>query len=414
MNAEAALTPTRELVSHDKPLNLMDKAFVQNKSAYYEYLRHHLPVHRGRIGFVKLYLTATYEDCLTVVKSDRFGRNRTKITGGSRFPFPLPKGIAALAESMITEDDPEHRRQRNLVQKAFSPKSLQSMSERVTELSHGLLDDLTRQREIDLQSQYALQIPTAVIAQMMGVSMDDMPRFQKCLRVLSKGMSGWNVVRTLLWDIKQALKLVNELIDKKRNAPGDDILTQLIEAEEEGDKLSRNEIVSLVFLLIIAGYETTVHLITNGVHTLLTHPEQLARLRERPELMSSAVEEILRYAGPVQGTKMNFAREDIELGGVVIPKGAPTMPLLGSANRDENVFDNPHVFDIQRDPNKHLSFSMGNHFCLGAFLARMEVKLALAALLERSPNLALVADPSEIEWAAQPGWHKLPELRVTL
>jgi cytochrome P450 len=210
------------------------------------------------------------------------------------------------------------------------------------------------------------------------------------------------------------VRFVRELVARKRGNPQEDILTGLIEAEANGERLTEDEIVAMVFLLVVAGYETTVHLITNGVLILLQHPDQLERLREQPELMDSAVEEILRHRGPVHGTKLNYATEDVTFHGVTVPKGSPVIPLLGAANHDPRAFDDPEVFDIARAPNRHLSFGHGNHFCLGAQLARMETKVALATLLERNPNLRLAVDPSEIEVQNMPFWHRHQSLPVVL
>ena len=155
------------------------------------------------------------------------------------------------------------------------------------------------------------------------------------------------------------------------------------------DKLDEDELIAMMFLLIFAGYETTVHLITNAVLTLLQHPDELAKLKSNPELAEGAVEEVLRFRGPVHGTKPNWAREDIEMHGVLIKRGTPVMPLLGAANRDPRQFPNPEVFDIERTPNKHLAFGYGIHMCLGAWLARLETRVALNTLFRRNPNLSL-------------------------
>ena len=400
-------------------LNLLDKDFRDHKFEYYAYLRDHQPVAQMRIAFMKVVGVARYDDCLALVKDSRFGRNRARITGGSRMPFPLPKNLALLAQSMIVEDDPEHRRLRQLVQKAFAPKSLADLDGWVVNMTHELLDEaISRSGEpgavIDLQRDYALKIPTAVIARMVGIDQQDMPRFQSSLSILTQGLSGWSVLRTVAWDLGKTIRFVRELIAAKRKAPAQDILSALIEAEEDGDRLSEDEIVSLVFLLIIAGYETTVHLISNGVVALLSHPEQLQRVRETPELMGSAVEEMLRYCGPIHGTKMNYAAQDLEIAGVPISKGTPVVPLLGSANRDERVFSDPDRFDISRDPNRHLAFSQGNHFCLGAFLARMEARIAIASLLERCPDLALAVPREQLKIQSLPLWHRYNDVPLRL
>ncbi|MEM7078075.1 MAG: cytochrome P450 [Pseudomonadota bacterium] len=401
-------------LSAERPLNLMDKHFHQNKWAYYQYLRDHLPVHPAKIAVAKIIVVARYDDCMNLVKDPRFGRNRGRIMGKgeSPLPFPVPKNIRALAQSMILEDDPEHRRLRNMVQKAFAPKNINALGDDIEALAHRLLDELIPQQTFDLQQAYALQIPVKVIAGIMGLNDEHMVKFQQSLRVLSEGLSGWNVMRTLLWDIRRSANFMREVIEEKRRNPGDDILSNLIQPGEDGDCLSEDELLSMIFLLIIAGYETTVNLVTNGVHALLTHPDQLARLRAEPELVGSAVEEMLRFCGPVHGTKMNYAREDLEIGGVEISKGTGMMPLLGSANRDERFFAQPEIFDIARSDNKHLSFSQGNHFCLGAFLARMETRIAIKVLIERLPDLRLAIPGDDVEILARPGWHRLGGLPV--
>ncbi|MDG2277933.1 MAG: cytochrome P450 [Pseudomonadales bacterium] len=396
-------------IAANRPLNLQDRHLVQNRWAYYQYLREHLPVHRAKLLGVKFFVTARYDDCLTVVKDERFGRNRAKITGGSRFPFPVPSNLKFLAESIINEDDPQHRRLRQLVQKAFSPKSLTQVELRVNEWAQELAQACVAKGEFSMQEDYALPIPMRAIAEMVGVSENDMPRFREGVRALSEGLNGWRIARTIFWDLRNLVKFVRELVERKKQNPSDDILSGLIAAEIEGDRLGDDELVSMVFILIIAGFETTANLISNGVITLLEHPDELAKLRSNPSLYGSAVEELLRFSGPVHGTKMNYAREDIEIRGVVIPKGMAVMPILGSANRDEAVFDNPNVFDIQRDPNKHLSFSQGNHFCLGAFLARMEAKIAFKTLFESMPQLELASIP---EPATMPGWHRYRDYRL--
>jgi len=396
------------------PFNIMTRKFTDHKTAYYHWMLQEAPVCKAKMAVMNVYLLSRYEDCVNVLTDPRFIRNRKKIGGKTRFPFPVPKTVKLLAESMILEDKPEHTRLRGLVQKAFTPGALSKLEGRIQTLTHELLDDLDKQSTVDLIPSYSLPIPVTVIREMVGVSEEDMPKFQKSMSVLSEGMSGFNLVKTFAWDMKKTVNFVKDLIEKKRVQPEDDILTRLIQAEEEGERLTENELISMVFLLIFAGYETTVHLITNGVLALLQHPEQLDRLRAEPELMDSAVEEILRFAGPIHGTKPMYAAEDVTLHGVTIPKGAMTMPILGAANLDPSAFNQPDVFDIGRTPNRHLAFGHGMHYCLGAPLARLETKWALAALLERNPNLRLAVDPSELRLQNIPGWHRYENLPVHL
>lgn len=407
MNAKA---PEPIKLNPNKPLSLIDKHFIAHRWEYYKYLREQMPVHKVKMMGINLTVVARYEDCLMVAKDNElFGRDRAAITGGSKLPFPVPKNIQLLANSMIIEDDPQHRRLRQLVQKAFAPRSLELMEERLGEWAKALVDACADKGEFYAQSDFALQLPSKAISMMMGIDEDDMPLFQESLRVLSEGMSGWRVARTMFWDLRKSVAFVRDQVEKKRANPGEDILSALIHAEEDGDRLTEDELVSMVFLLIVAGFETTTSLISNSIITFNHHPDQLERLHNEPRLLSSAVEELLRFAGPIHGTKMNYARQDMELRGVHIPKGTAVMPLLGSANRDETVFEDPDRFDIARDPNKHLSFSQGNHFCLGAFLARMETKIALETLYQRFDKLEFVDEP---EVAPMPGWYRYKDYRV--
>ncbi|MBV6623437.1 MAG: cytochrome P450 [Rivularia sp. (in: Bacteria)] len=403
---------TKRKIEIKEPLNVNSQEFTNNKYEYYKLLREDYPVCQGKVSVMDAYFLSRYDDCVSFLKDPRFVRNRTTATGGGRFPFPMPKSVSLMANSMINEDEPDHRRLRDLVHQAFTKHSLVKMEGRIEQLTNDLLDKAEPQGTVDLKQAYALPIPVTVIQEMVGVSDEDMPRFYNGMKAMTDGFSGLTMFRTLFWDMPRLSKFVRELIDRKRSNPSEDILTALIQAETEGEKLSEDEVVAMVFLLIIAGYETTVYLIINSVLTLLQHPQQLARLRAEPGLINSAVEEILRYRGPVQGTKPGYALEDIVLHGVTIPKGAAVIPLLGAANRDSNVFENAEVFDIARSPNKHLGFGSGIHTCLGAPLARMETRIAITNLLKRNSNLRLAVDVLELELINMPLWHRYKSLPV--
>ena len=403
--------------SASRPIDLASRDFAERKYDWYRWLLENAPACRGRIAVLRVNLVARYADCRALLTDPRFLRNRGRAVGkGSNpLPFPLPKAVAALARSMIIEDDPEHRRLRNLVGKAFTPRAIARLSDRVESLAQELLDGLERGGgRFDLLAAYARPIPSRVIAELVGIPKGDMPRFDAGVRVLSEGLSGWSVVRTLLWDLPATSRFVRELIERKRAEPGDDLLSELIHAEEEGDRLGHDELLSMVFLLIIAGFETTLHLVTNGVRTLLEHPAELARLRADPSLWDSAVEEILRHRGPVHGTKPVYPSEDVTFHGVTFRRGTATMPLLAAANHDPCAFENPDRFDVGRSPNHHLAFGFGAHFCLGAQLARMETRVALRALFERFPDLRLAVPESELVIQRLPGWHRHASLPVAL
>lgn len=395
------------------PIKVGTQDFHKDRLEIYNYLLEHDPVSQMKVSVLKMWGVARYDDCMTVLKSPHMFRDRSRATGkGGTFPFPLPKHVQRVAISMITTDDPEHRRLRNLVHKAFTPRSLQKIAERVEEITHELLDNASG--TVDLMQVYSLPIPVTVIREMLGIEQEDMDDLRNAINYLTNGMSGLSVIRTLLFDMPKASKFIERIIAKKRDNPADDILTGLIHAEEEGETLSDDELVAMVFLLIIAGYETTVHLINNAVITLIEHPDQLDRLRAEPELMESAIEEILRFAGPIEGTKMFYPNRDIRLSGVTIPKGATVMPLLGAANRDPRQFENPHVFDIARTPNRHLGFSHGIHYCLGAPLARLETQTALRTLFDRYPNIRLAVDSSDLEVMNVPLWIRHKAVPVIL
>ena len=403
------------------PPDLTSKEFANNKYQYFEWMRREAPVAHCKYVTGKAYVVSRYEDCVALLKDPRVVRDNRKIdTSSPLLPsfIPLPKSTELILHSMIGSDEPDHKRLRSLVHQAFTRKSMSELSDRINKLTNTLLDKAEAKSKaegsVDLKEAYALPIPVTVIQEMVGVSDTDMPRFYEGIEAIITGFSGVRIILTMLWDVPRLSSFVRELIDRKRENPGHDMLTGLIQAEEEGQKLSEDEIVSMVFLIIAAGYQTTVHLITNGVIALLQHPDQLAKLRANPDLIDSAVEEILRFTSPVYLTELAYAGEDMQLHGVSIPKGKVVTACIGSANHDPEMFENPEVFDIERSPNKHLGFGSGIHACLGAPLARMEAKIALTNLLKRNPNLRLAVDSSELEFETTPGLHSYRHLPVVL
>ena len=344
------------------PVNLMGKEFINDKQKYYRWLHANERVHKGKMSLLPVYMVHRYDDCVSLLKDPRVVRNRTTATGGRPFPVPLPKAVNMLMKSMITEDDPNHRRLRTLVHKAFTPRRLAYLDQRIETLTHELLDKAEAQGEVDLMEAYALPIPVTVISEMVGVTPEETPQFAGYMGALATGMTGFKIAKTMFYDLPKAVRFCRELIERKRANPQDDILTGLIEAEENGDKLTEDELIAMVFLIIVAGYETTVHLITNVVQTLLTHPEQLAQLRAEPGLMETAIEEVLRYNGPILSTKPAYGMEDLHYGNQVIPKGKMILPLLGAANFDPDIFEDPYIFDITREKNRHLGFGQGIHY----------------------------------------------------
>jgi cytochrome P450 len=252
---------------------------------------------------------------------------------------------------------------------------------------------------MDLIRDYALPVPTTIIAEMLGVPVKDRHKFHRWSSAILLATAGsWWSTMKIMPPVLAFLRYIRKLIIKRRADPRDDLLTALVQAEEAGQQLSEDELVSMVFLLLLAGHETTVNLIGNGTLALLQHPDQLDRLRRDPALVKPAIEELLRYDSPVETATERRACQDVTVAGVTIPRGEVVIAVIASANRDERQFDNPDALDITREPNKHLSFGLGAHYCLGAPLARLEGQIAINALLRRIPDLRLSVAPESLRW----------------
>jgi len=394
------------------PIILDSPEFLADPFPFYDRLRREAPVYRTSLSYLgdtDIYVLPRYADCVELTTDPRFRR----IVEGAP-PLPIPDSLKLIStDTMIFKDDPEHLRLRKLVSKAFTPKAVARLADRAEEVTNELLDGFTRGQTIDLVTDYALPIPVTVISEMVGVPDGERTQFHDAMNLVIDGVVKYGIEQAAA-EMTGVIDYVRRLIERRRDDPAEDILTGLLHPADDGDRLSDDEILAMVFLLVSAGYETTYTVIANGVAALLTHPDQLARLKAQPDLIAPAVEEILRYTGTIGGTKPNFASEDVELRGVPIPRGAIVIPLLASANRDPEAFENPDTFDITRSPNFHLAFSKGQHFCLGANLARMEIRVAIANLIRRFPDLRLAVDPDELEFVQLPFWRRLNALPVTL
>jgi len=303
-----------------------------------------------------------------------------------------------LTRNMLDLDPPDHTRLRALVQKAFTPRVVEQMRERIRALTEELVDRALERGRIDLIRDYALPIPTTIIAEMLGVPVEDRHRFQRWSgAIVQSNPSGWRMIPAIPHAIL-FLRYIRRLVRARRAEPRDDLVSALVRAEEAGDQLSEDELFAMVFLLLIAGHETTVNLIGNGTLALLEHPSAMERLRSEPGLLAGAVEELLRHSGPLQTATERFAREDSEVGGVTIPRGSTVYAVLASANRDERQFSNPDAVDVAREPNRHLAFGLGIHYCVGAPLARLEAQIAFDTLLRRTSALSLVASRDALRW----------------
>lgn len=405
-------------------LNLTSKEFQLNPYAVYAQLREHAPITPierpyGHLRFPgQNYFVSRYEDVVAVLKDSRFSNERYKVTGAGDLASQwwVPNLFRAILHSMVMVDDPDHARLRNLVHKGFTPHMIQQMDRQIETISHDLLDRAARKQSVDLIADFALPLPLTVISEMMGVPPKDRLRFHQLMGSFLDGATS-TTIRTALSRFSNVLGLnrfLRNLIALRRKDPQDDLITQLVEAEDQGDRLSEDELVAMLWLLLLAGHETTVNLIGNGTLALLEHPDQLQKLTGHLEFLESAIEEILRFTNPVQQIAPRYTLEAVELLGQTIPRGSSVMVGIASANRDESVFPEAQRFDITRDPNRHIAFGLGIHYCLGAPLARLEGKIAFNALLSRFPDLRLAVPVTQLEWRGSPALRGLKRLPIAL
>ncbi len=372
--------------------DLQSKTLHGDAHEIFRRLREEDPVHRGRLGSRDVYFLTRYEDVRTVLESRELvvkDPTHSALGSAGRRALPIPKIAASFMNSMITSDDPMHRRLRKLVAKAFTPRTVSVLRPSIEAKAEQLCDAIADEGMVDLIDALALPLPVHVITELVGVPESDRRRFGGWVHDVMRNFTPWNmpfIVRGL-WSFR---RYVGRLSDRKRESPTDDLLSRLAQVEDEGDRLSRDELVAMVFLLLSAGHETTVSLIANGTLALLEHPDRWEELYEHPERIPTAVEELLRFDGPTLGTEFYYAKDDMTLGGVDLPAGAAIMPMVLSANRDRSVFDEPDTLRIDRDPNPHLAFGKGIHFCVGAPLARLEAEIVFTTMIQRfaPPQLA--------------------------
>lgn len=388
-------TLLKERVKSGTTWNPLDDGYHQRPTDTYEQLRTRDPIHFSEL--INAWVFTRYEDC------DAILRDHKRFSNDSRnADRPANDRAANLneARSILAIDPPDHTRMRSLVTMAFTPRAIEALRPRIEGIVDRLLDDIDAraaagERHIDMLEALAVPLPITVIAEMLGVPSEDLPRFKewsdKVARTLEPTITGPEV---------EAADRANEelgeyfegIIEQRRVDPRDDVISRLIEAEEAGDKLSHQEVLVTLRLILIAGNETTTNLIGNGLLALLKHPEQLERLRREPDLIESAVEELLRYDSAVQ-TNGRTALEDIDWDGHQIKRGQQVILLLGGANHDPEEFEHPDELDITRGSKRHMSFGRGIHHCLGAPLARMEGQVAFSKLLARYETLRLAAEP---------------------
>ncbi|MFF3938132.1 cytochrome P450 family protein [Streptomyces phaeofaciens] len=376
--------------------------------AVYARLREAGPVHRitGTDG-LPAWLVTRYDDVRQALADPRLALDKRRAKPGGYHGLALPPALDA---NLLNMDPPDHTRIRRLVVKAFTPRRIALLREPVREAADALLDAIAPLGRADLIAAYAGPLPITVICDLLGVAESDRPDFRVWTDALvapdpARPQRAKDAVRSLLGYLAG-------LLASKRADPADDLLSDLVAVRDEEDRLSEDELMSLAFLVLFAGYENTVHLIGNAALTLLTHPDQLAEVRAEPGRLGDAVGELARYDGPVPLAIRRFPTEDITVGGVGIPAGETVLLSLAAAHRDPRRFADPDRFDLGRDASGHLALGHGIHYCLGAPLARLETEIALAALLERFPRLALDVAPDALRWRPSMRSRGLRELPV--
>ena len=374
--------------------NPMDPEFLADPYPTYHRLRDEDPVHHSPLDF---WVLTRYEDVAAVLRDPRFIKEPLVSMVAARFGVTVPPGVGL---SMLDRDPPDHTRLRSLVSKAFTPRVVEGLRPRIQKMVDDLITRAEAVGTMDLIEEFAYPIPVNVICEMLGVPVEDHERFKGWSLDIARGLdSVWLPPESEIPKRSGAARhaigdYMRGLIAERRASPRGDLLSALIAAEEAGDKLSEDELSATCILLLIAGHETTVNLIGNGTLALLRHPEELRRLRETPGLITSAVEELLRYDGPVQRTA-RITSTEVTIGGRTIPRGEMVMPFIGAADRDPAQFPDPDRLDLGRADNRHIAFGWGIHFCLGAPLARVEGQIAIDTLVRRLPRLALVGDEPE-------------------
>lgn len=383
----------------DPEFDPLDPSHRPNPHPLYHRMRATAPVYPGREPGTgrRIWFLTRYADIQRALRHPQLARDFNRLPAElAAVHAPTDEdALAALGldRHVLNLDPPDHTRLRRLIAPAFGPRTVAALEVRVRQITTQLLDAVADGQEIDLIEALALPLPLLVIAELLGFPTEDLALFSGLVEGIDE------TGRPTRQAVTEFLRYVDERIAFRRANPGDDLISQLIQATEQGDRLSHTELLSAAFLLLAAGHETSVKLIGNGVLALLSHPDELARLRDQPELIEPAVEEMLRFDGAVESPLLRYTLTDVDVDGTVIPRGEAVAPVVMAANRDPAVFPEPDRFTIVRAPNRHLAFGHGAHFCLGAQLARLEGRIALGVLVRRFPKLALAAAPAELEWS---------------
>ena len=378
--------------------NPFDPEFRKDPHPFYDRLRTEQPVHRTPIGFVVL---TRYDDVVNTLRNNDFSRDIELNANLPETPTRKFKRENVRSKSILNLDPPDHTRLRRLVSKSFTPSAIDRLRPRIQELVDASLANAKRTGEIELVEELAFPVPFLVISDLLAMPTDRGDELREWSQIITATLEPTTGVEDLERGevaIGKMRPYLEEIIQHRRQHMGDDMLSSLIAVEEQGEKLNNDELMSFVILLYIAGHETTVNLIGNSVHALLSHSDQLAIMR-RESCTANMVDELLRYNGPVQHTiRTPLVDIDLEVEGskTTIEKGALVLASLAAANHDASVFSNPHKLDFSRtNSNRHVAFSAGVHYCLGASLAKLETEIAVGTLVREFKNIEIAGEP---EW----------------
>jgi cytochrome P450 len=375
------------------------------------------PVIPLKLPFVgKAWVTTTYDATSTMLKDNaRFVQEARHAgrSGVAGMAWWMPRSLKLLTNNMLLKDEPDHRRLRKLVDQAFQRRHVRDMRGNIEALADKILDGFAGQGEVDIANKYSRSLPLEVICELLGLPNQDRQVFSTWAKTATSMRSSFGIFRAFL-SMSGVIKYVRDQIEACRREPREGLISELVRAEEDGDKLNEDELISMVFLLLFAGFETTTHLISDSIIALEQNPDQKAYLLADPSArMERALEELARFNSPVQSTKPRYVAQDTELAGQKLKRGEIIMGLLASANYDPAAFADPDTLKLDRFPNPHLVFSSGIHFCLGMQLARVETQVAIARLYARHPDLALAA-PRNIQWIERFGLRGVKALPVRL
>ncbi|MGE7864220.1 cytochrome P450 family protein [Bacillus mobilis] len=396
-------------------INLASAQFKEDAYEIYKESRKMQPIlFVNEVELGKEWLITRYEDALPLLKDNRLKKDMTNV-----FPQDTTNMYLSVDNSdhltthMLNSDPPNHSRLRSLVQKAFTPKMITQLDGRIQRIADDLISEIERKGTLNLVDDYSFPLPIIVISEMLGIPKEDQAKFRIWSHAVIASPETPEEIKETEKQLSEFITYLQYIVDVKRKDPKEDLVSALILAENEGHKLSAPELYSMIMLLIVAGHETTVNLITNTVLALLENPNQLQLLKDNPKLIDSAIEEGLRYYSPVEVTTARWAAEPFQIHDQTIQKGDMVVIALASANRDETVFENPEVFDITRENNRHIAFGHGSHFCLGAPLARLEAKIAITTLFNRMPELQIKGNREDIKWQGNYLMRSLEELPLT-